>query len=173
MTDCERLSDRMPEVARGASAWSASEASHLSSCPDCQAELRLVRTAAGLGELVARRVDTSRLASQVMARIRSGDQTVRPIQAWSRRLALPLAMAATLALVVWTSGPGGNAPAAAAETVTALLHELDDLDASELEGVLDAVGAPATDSYRPIDATESLGDLTDAELEAVLTTLEG
>ena len=54
---CERLSDRMPEVARGAGAWDESDRRHLAGCPDCQAEWRLVTLSLGLGQSVARAVD--------------------------------------------------------------------------------------------------------------------
>ncbi len=36
MSDCERLSDRMPDVALRRAAWSAEEAAHLASCADCR-----------------------------------------------------------------------------------------------------------------------------------------
>ena len=45
MTDCERLSDRMPEVAMARAAWSAEDAAHLASSTECRGELDLVLAA--------------------------------------------------------------------------------------------------------------------------------
>ena len=47
MSYCERLSDRMPDVALLRAAWSAEEAAHLASCADCRAEWDLVLAALG------------------------------------------------------------------------------------------------------------------------------
>ena len=49
MTACERLSDRMPDVARGRARWTAEEAAHLAACADCLAEWDLVATTIRLG----------------------------------------------------------------------------------------------------------------------------
>jgi len=174
MISCEALSDRIPAVARGESAWTPDEADHLAGCRECRDELAVVRAATGLGARMALRVDADRVAVRVAERLRGAGNPVLPPAAWSRRLALPVAVAATLALVVWSGGtpttPVEPAPGAA---LTAMLDELDGLDAAELESVLDAVDLPGDDGLRPIDALESLGDLSDVELEAVLSTLEG
>lgn len=174
MITCEALSDRIPAVARGEAAWTAAEAEHLAGCRECRDELALVRAATVLGAGVARRVDADHVAVRVAERLRQAGTPVVTPAAWGRRLALPLAVAATLALVVWSGGtpptPAEEAPAAA---LTAMLDELDGLDAAELERVLADVPVPGEDELRPIDAMESLGDLSDTELEAVLSTLEG
>ena len=173
MTTCEQLSDRMPEVAHGESAWSPAEAEQLGGCESCRAELGLVRAAARLGQRAALRVDPARVAAQVADRLRAERRAAPRVQAWSRRLAIPLALAATLALVVWSSRVDTPPPTVPTETLTAMLDELDGLDAAELQVVLDAVEVPGEEAYRPFDAPESLGDLSDTELEAVLSTLEG
>ena len=38
MSDCQRLSDRMPEVVMERASWTAEEAAHLADCDDCRAE---------------------------------------------------------------------------------------------------------------------------------------
>jgi len=70
MSDCERLSDRMPEVALLRAAWSAEEAAHLASCADCRAEWDLVLAAHRL-EASAPSVDPATMAAAVQHRLAS------------------------------------------------------------------------------------------------------
>nr|MBA3319806.1 hypothetical protein [Gemmatimonadales bacterium] len=50
MNDCERLSDRMPEVALGRAEWTADEAAHLRGCGECRGEWELLLAARELDE---------------------------------------------------------------------------------------------------------------------------
>ena len=70
MSDCERLSDRMPDVALQRAAWSAEEAAHLASCADCRAEWDLVLAARRL-EASAPSVDPATIAAAVQHRLAS------------------------------------------------------------------------------------------------------
>ena len=55
MTPCETLSEKMPAMRHGAERWTAEEADHLASCPDCRWEWDLVATGAVLGEVLQMR----------------------------------------------------------------------------------------------------------------------
>ncbi len=171
MTACERLSDRMPDVARGTASWSRDDADHLSRCASCQDEWELVRAAATHGLALGMRVDAGRLA-QVVERRLERVPAVRPATRAGWRTAWPVALAAGVALLLWI-GPRPQQPDAAAPEVTvAVLHELDDLSDSELEAMLEAVEDPAALDYRSLDTPESLGDLSDAELQLLLNSME-
>lgn len=169
MNSCHHLSDRMPEVARQASRWTADEAAHLLACEECGAEWRLVGAAVAMGQGAASRVDVDRVAERVVARLR---EPVAPGRAWGRRTLLPLAAAAALVSAVWFGWPApgvDDEPAA----LVAVLPELDDLDEDELESLVAVFTGTEADPLRPLDAAESLGDLSDAELESLLRLMEG
>jgi hypothetical protein len=53
-----------------------------------------------------------------------------------------------------------------------VLHELDDLSDSELEAMLEVVEDPTAIEYRSLDTPESLGDLSEAELQLLLNSME-
>lgn len=174
MTHCEQLSDRMPEVARGRAAWSRSEAEHLATCGECQAEWDLVRVAATHGMSLGMQVDVAGLTAAVERRIRAAEAAPVPAKAGPlRRVALPLAIAAGLSLMIW-GGPQrqpDGTPGTA--TVMAVLHELDDFSPAELEAMLELVPEVTTTEYRSLDTPESLGDLSAEELEMLLSSMEG
>jgi len=172
MSDCFHLSDRMPEVVRGQVPWSAEEAAHLRACADCRAELQLVRTTLTLGARAGAERDASPIAARVLARLRSEPVAAPGLSSRARRSGWALAAAAALVLTVWTVAPERGDPAAE-PTLAAMLHELDDLDEAELERLFGSVTGFSSDGTRPFEATDSWADLTEAELVAVLSTLEG
>jgi anti-sigma factor RsiW len=168
MTDCESVTDRIPVVALGRDAWTAEEAAHLASCPACQAEWKVVETARRLGDSAARRVDPDRVNSIVIARLRADRRWRRA--AWIGAVAV----AAAMALVVWTARPTHQAGPIATRGAVGFhlpLAELDRLDSGQLERILEDLEAPLGAQAAP-EAPE-LGDLKDSELERVLRTLEG
>lgn len=168
----DHLSDRMPDVARGDSAWTASEAAHLAGCAACAAEWRLVRSVASTAVEVP--VDPDRVAAGVLARLAAAGGVV-PIAShrrW-RRLVVGLAAAASVALAVaiWEPWAGEASPVAIEPTrERTLLPELDALLEAELEVVLAAL---EPDPVEPLGAVPRIGDLTDEELELLLEEVEG
>ena len=67
MSECTRLSDRMPGVILGRQEWSAEEKRHLGECASCRAEWELVQAANRLGQTVGRRFDEGRISRAVLA----------------------------------------------------------------------------------------------------------
>jgi hypothetical protein len=172
MSECTRLSDRMIAVAHGRAAWSADETAHFSECPDCLAEWQVVQRGAVLGAEVGRTLPADFIATRVVAGLRTGGagwwQGFRLPQ-W-RWLALPVVAAVSLALVVLPRGSGMPDSAAVAVEVAdaGILPELDGLEESELESVLELL--PAGEVREEI---RSFDDLTADEVRRVLTSLEG
>ena len=172
MTPCEQVTERMVAVAHGAGAFTAEAQAHLTGCPDCALEWRLVQAAGRLGDGSARRVDPARVSGAVLRELRAGRQLTR----WIRGGALTgMAAAAALVLMVRTSGPapdpGGERPGIATAGLYVPLAELESLDEGQLEAVLDGLEAPLTEGGAV--APPALGDLDDAQLERVLRSLEG
>ena len=174
MITCEAMTDRMPEVASGASAWTAEEAAHLAGCAECQTEWKLVELARGLGAGAAARLDSGRAATRVLARLAS-ERRAR----WRRTgLGIALATAAALLLVVWTGRPrpmSTPTPTPVAGGVTEAFRipvaELDSLDANQLESVLEDLDAPLDEGR--LTGAPPMGELDDVQLERVLRSLEG
>jgi anti-sigma factor RsiW len=71
MTICEQLSERMPAVALGTATWSAEEETHLAGCPECRKEWKLVSAAADLGHDVAAGLDSHHVTERVLGRLRA------------------------------------------------------------------------------------------------------
>jgi len=170
MSECNRLSDRIPEVALGRGRWTPDQAAHLRACADCRAELALIQATIGLGRRAPRLADPEALAGAVERRVAHG----RSRRAWGGRMA-GLAAAAVLLLAVWTRWPTQPGPAATAARSAAQalvpLPELELLEPAELDSLLERMEAPIAGSST-LDAP-SLGDLEDTELEQVLATWEG
>ena len=182
MTECGRLSDRLPDVALGRAGWTAAEQAHLDTCDDCRAEWELVRGAAHLGEGLPRAHDPEALTAAVLGRV-AGERTA----ARTRRrtwLAAGLAAAAVAIIVVRTTrAPIGVAvpvpaePAVTAPSVVATapqavaLPELDDLPDAELESILGSLDGPSGAS--PAADDPGFDDLEEHELEGVLQAWEG
>ena len=169
MSGCARLSDRMPAVVHGRSRWSPDEAAHLAACAECRDELALVQAAVTLGRKTPRLSDPAGLAETVERRLAGARLRRRD---GARRIA-GLAAAAALLIMVWGRWPERPAPTAAGAAAQALvpLPELELLDPSELDSLLQRMETPAAGSST-LDAP-GLGDLEDTELEQVLATWEG
>lgn len=177
--DCATLQERMPDVAAGTSAWSASETEHLASCGECALEWRLIQAARAHGDQIVAAIDPAAMATRVLAGLRPA----RARRGWQRsawigglaaaavlvlvlRIALPVApvdsVIDSVALATATAAPLGR---------TIPMAELDALDAEELEAVLEQLdGTAAAASGGDVPA---IGDLDDHQLERVLRSLEG
>jgi len=175
---CEQMAERMPEVAHGGGSWSELEMAHLTTCPECQAEWQLLQRAGRLGESAAARIDPDRVSSAVLAEVRR--RRVR--DRWRRGAWVTgLAAAAAVLLVVWMgtgkeSGPMANRVDSGATAPVELgfqlpLSELEALDSTQLQAVLDGLDAPVGE-VSPGPAP-SFGELDDTQLERVLRSLEG
>jgi hypothetical protein len=172
MTDCERLSDRMPVVAMQRAAWTAEEAAHLAGCADCRDEWELVQAVKRL-EAEAPAVDADAIAAAVQGRLATQRATGRRSR-WIWAVGSAAAAAAAIAFGVTSRDePRREAtPAVAIETEPLVpLPELDGLETAQLDTLLQAIdAAPAGSSS--VEST-TLGDEVDAELEQILATWEG
>lgn len=146
MSMCEAVSDRMPGVASGQTAWTEAERAHLVTCGDCAAEWQLVSVAARLGRDVT--VNADRIAPLVVSRVRSAkqaDERQRKVR-WMVK-AGGLAIAALLLLILVPRRRSGEVPATpagvAAQPAELQLAELDDAAPTELEMVLVEFDEPA------------------------------
>jgi hypothetical protein len=168
MAECTVLSDRMPAVLAGRDSWSPADQAHLFECTECAAEWKLAMAAGRVGQHLGYAPDAGALSRLVLTRLAASrlEQVQRRRRTgWAAALA-----AAAVALVLWSGRPGvaptrGGTANTPPES-TALVPELDSLDAGELREVLDAFDAPL--SQRVIIGTPTLGDLSDQELERVL-----
>ena len=165
MTACERLSDRMPDVARGRARWSAEEAAHLAACADCLVEWDLVVTTIRLGAK-APRADPEATAAAVLRRVSEARRSRGRRRYWG----LGIAAAAVLAGVIWTGArPERGAPPVA--PVEVALPETEPVETAELDSLLETMD-PSQLGTSALDEP-SLDDLDTNELEQVLRTLEG
>lgn len=170
MTQCEQLSERMPDVAAGRAGWSAQESRHLEGCAECREELALVRAAMALGRDVEQEVDGDRISAALLTRLRAPDAPAVTPRRWAP-VAL-IAAAAVLALFVWpTAVVNTTVSEGAGEALVIRLPALDSLDAGQLEQVYDGLDAPIS-SITP-GPDPRLDDLSTGELERVLRSLEG
>ena len=116
MTGCERLSDRIPDVARGKAQWTAEEAAHLASCSDCAAEWDLVTVTLRLGAMVPG-TDPEATTAAVLQRVSEDRRSRGRRRFWG----IGLAAAAALTAVVWTGmRPDRTAPPVAQVQVAPL-----------------------------------------------------
>lgn len=169
MIDCTLLSDRMIAVAHGRAVWTAEDRAHLAACPDCSGEWSLVQRGARLGIAVGQELPAELLATRVLAELRKPAPARFPrLRTW-RWVALPIA--AALAVMVWRGQPPAPEPAAGVTVASSqgLLPELEGLESSDLESLLDVL--PATES--PVGDARGLGDLDEDELQTMLRSLEG
>jgi hypothetical protein len=164
---CTQLSDRMPAVGQGTLRWSEADLRHLSTCPECASEWRLVQATAALGLDVERSIDPGTVTAGVLAGLRE----VRPRRSLARRAIwlVPLAAVAALVLMLWGSGAQTRTQTNSAPTTISLLPELEPLTTTELQSILELLpqGASSEDGLRSFD------DLTEDEVAAVLKDLEG
>ncbi len=173
MTPCERLSDRMPDVARGRATWTRDDANHLSGCAACQEEWGLIRMAATHGMAIGMQVDVVGITEQVVERLQAVPISAAAPSRTFRKLAWPLALAASLSLMVWGGLPRSATPSGEPIGVVSVLHELDGLTSEELQAMLELVPEPAATSYRTLETPESLSDLSTDELQLLLSSMEG
>jgi hypothetical protein len=172
MTECTLLSDRMPEVALGRSEWTSEENRHLAACESCLAEWRLVQAASRLGEGHLPEIDASRLSRAVWIRVRAAHT-----QAGRRRVrsVAGLAAAAAIAGLIWAGSVTHRKPAepiaSSAARLRMPLPELDSLQPSELNSVLQTIDESGAESSTA-DSPE-LGELDNEEFETVLDYWEG
>jgi hypothetical protein len=188
MNACERLSDRMPDVAAG-SGWSAAEAAHLAGCADCTAEWNVVRRTAALGAGFTLRQEPATITRAVLDRVAEARRAERRWSGIVRRAA-GTAAAASIILAAWvtlhrphatSANPITNErPVASTGTVRAPdstaaltldIAELDGLSTAELKDLLDRMDVPLS-TGGTVDPSRA-GDLTHDELERVLRSLEG
>jgi hypothetical protein len=197
MIRCDAVSDRMPTVALGRSAWNADEQHHLDTCQDCLAEWRVVQATSRLGGTLPPLRSAEVMTAAVLGRIageRSGVRARR--RNW---LAVGLAAAAAVLIVIRIPrspttvpvqtfpppGPVASTPRApttgapvpappsvvATGTQTVSLPELDDLPDAELQAILGSLDESATVS--PTMDESGLDNPDDHELEDVLGAWEG
>jgi len=172
MSDCERLSDRMPDVAMQRAAWTADEAAHLASCAECRAEWDLV-LAAGRLEASAPTVDPTAIAAAVERRLAT-DRTAGRRNRWFWAGGAAAAAAAAITLAV-TRGPEARpevAPVVAVETDPLVpLPELEGLETAQLDTLLQTLDGPLAGTSAADSA--SVDEDADAALEQLLATWEG
>jgi negative regulator of sigma E activity len=172
MTDCERLSDRMPDVALHRAAWSAEEAAHLAGCAECRAEWDLVQATQRL-EQRAPSVDPAAIAASVQRRL-AAERVARRRTRWILAAAGSAAAAAAVALAVVAEREErpAIAPHAVAEAEPLVpLPELEGLDTAQLDTLLHALDEPFGGTSTLESST--LGDGAEDELEWILATWEG
>ena len=174
MSDCERLSDRMPVVALGQAEWTPDETRHLGECMSCRREWELVQAASRLGKDIGLTLDPVAIAAGVLHRLQQAREVGRlRRRAWSFA---GLAAAAALIAAIWTGGLNSGTSklpplgTAVAGRLTIPLPELESLEPAELDSVLQTMDEPSGGSTADDPA---LGDLNNDELERVLNTWEG
>jgi hypothetical protein len=169
MSDCSRLSDRIPGVALGRSRWTNEEASHLADCASCQQEWDIVRVAARLGRGIGKDPDPA-TSTVVLRRLAQHTVTVQQRRSWGFAA---LSSAAAAAVIVWVGRDSNDTvPSAPAATVASLqiqLPELDNLLPAELNAVLQTMDEP----YVGGSADSVAADSEDEELETGFDTWEG
>jgi hypothetical protein len=173
MSECTRLSDRIPAIASGRSEWMSEEMEHLRSCQSCRREWELVQLTHRLGEGRLRELDANLVTSGLLRRLAASRQARR--RTW--RL-VGLATAAGMAALLWTSNRSTPQPDRAESSVersgVAVLQiplpELEGLEPAELDSLLRSMDVPVDNTALE---DPDLGDLDSAELEAVLETWEG
>jgi hypothetical protein len=174
MSDCERVSDRMPLVALDRGEWTWDEVRHLNECESCRREWELVQVASRLGTDVGLTLEPAATAAAVLRRLNRDREAGRlQRRAWSFA---GLAAAAAVAAAIWTGGPPGGesktqlVPTAVAGRLSIPLPELDSLEPAELDSVLQTMDEPPAGGST---ADPAVGDLNNDELERVLNTWEG
>ena len=147
MNLCERISDRMPDVASGKAAWSRDERQHVASCDACAAEWRLVQSVQGLGARLPM-TDPVVLATAVLAQVRgaeAGDRRTR--RALRLGGLVGLAAAAALAVTVLVREPRRSGPIVAPVAFELPLAELEGASDDELRAVLAEFEPPISDGH--------------------------
>lgn len=167
MIECEAMRERMPGMASGTVEWTDADAAHLAACTDCALEWRVLKATAALP---ARPVlDVERIAAEVTRRLREAPAepvVVRRLP-WRGAVIGLLAAAASVALILSAPQLKRQSPdGVGGATALAILPELQGLDDSELELLLQSLGPTASDAAPGL--VPHLEDLTDRELEQLL-----
>ena len=171
MTDCTRLSDRMPDVALGRSRWNPEETSHLAACDSCRSEWQLVQTASRLGRRLAETPADPRVAGAVVARLKAAHHAQNRKRIWGVG---GIAAAAAVAALLWTGSVPKRPSPTLRPPVVGLeipLPELDSLQPAELNAVLqtmDQAGVEGSSAETP-----DPGDSNADDQETVLDYWEG
>jgi len=136
-------------------------------------EEELVQTAARLGAKEANALAGERIAQAVLARLAAEPvRPATPVLVLARRWAIGLAAAASVLLVLRLI-VGTPSPRSVPSPLSSLsvLHELDGLNAAELEGLLETLPPSAAAPAHPEPA--AYHDLDPKNLERLLHSLEG
>ena len=172
MSECTRLSDRMPAVNLGRQEWSADEQRHLGECVSCGAEWELVQAANRLGKTVGRRIDQVSISRTVVARLASAQAARRRWRTWG---AAGLAAAAAIAGLLLSGSEADHPTGAHAPSAVAMLQiplpELDSLQPAELDSVLRTIDEAGVQG--PTVDSPDRGELDNDEPETVLDYWEG
>ncbi len=168
MTGCEAMRDRMPDVAHGTATWTEAEAAHLASCADCQLESRIVDAGMRLDAGVV--VAPEGVFRTLIERLGVSAAESRAVRAlpWRGGLVGLLAAAAAVVLVLGVFRRDREPLHVVGDTAAAvaMLPELQGLDETQLQSVLQSFGPTAGDATPGV--VPHLEDLTDAELEELL-----
>jgi len=173
MNHCERLSDRMPDVALHRAEWTPEEAAHLAICADCLAEWELVLTARALDECAPTISDPSALPAALRRRLAEDrGERARTRRAWAFAGAAAAAAAILAAVVTERDAvPAAGAPTVAEAEALVPLPELEGLETAQLDTLLQSLDRPVAGTST-LDAS-TLGEYEDGELEQVFATWEG
>jgi hypothetical protein len=171
MSDCARLSDRMPAIALGRSMWTAEEADHLRDCSDCRDEWKVVQCSAHLASDLAEEFDSTATGRVVLQRLGAQrENLVLRNRAWAFAA---LSSAAAVAAVFWLGKPGlppQTSPVPAVAVLQLPLPELDSLQPGELKAVLQTLEQPNMGDSTDSSAAD---DLDDGALDGGYDPLEG
>jgi hypothetical protein len=131
----------------------------------------LERIARQLGEPAARLIDTERVATKVVERLRSTPPGAdRPIRRLLLATPLALRIAAAVVLLVTGGVVTGRLLVDRTESVALGAPFLPDLSADQLTEVLDSL---ALEAPLPDDLAVGLSDLTEEQLRELLKLMEG
>jgi hypothetical protein len=171
MSNCARLSERMPAIALGRSIWTAEESDHLRDCLDCQDEWSVVQRSASLGSDLAADFDSTATARMVLQRLATQRENfVLKKRSWAFAA---LSTAAAMIAVLWSGNPAIRPQTSPVPAVAALqlpLPELDSLQPGELNAVLQTLEQPNMGDSTDSSAAD---DLDDGVLDGGYDPLEG
>ena len=171
MTECCRLSDRMPAVALGRSAWSPEEARHLADCRDCREEWSIVQLSSRLGSRVSAGLDSREISRGVLDRLKREEERRLRLKAWGfAGLASAAAAAAVLLAGRTAAVPERSQAAPLVASLEIPLPELDSLLPAELNEVLQTIDQPYVGNT---DNDSAAGDPDEEDLAGGLDTWEG
>ena len=83
MSECERLSDRMPMIAQDQAEWTPDEIQHLGECESCRREWELVQLVNRLGVDQGLALDPTAIAARVAQRLELERQARRRRRSWT------------------------------------------------------------------------------------------